>query len=33
MSTLAVAFAFATGGAILASLIDRAREDPCRIPS
>jgi adenylate cyclase len=28
MSTLAVAFAFATGGAILASLIDRAREDP-----
>lgn len=28
MSTLAVAFAFATAGAILASLIDRAREDP-----
>ena len=28
MYTLAVAFAFATAGAILASLIDRAREDP-----
>lgn len=28
MSTLAVAFAFATAGALLASLIDRAREDP-----
>ncbi len=28
MSTLAVAFAFATAGAILASLIDRAREEP-----
>lgn len=28
MSTLAVAFVFATAGAILASVIDRAREDP-----
>ena len=28
MSTLAVAFVFATAGAILAALIDRAREDP-----
>ena len=28
MSTLAMAFAFATAGAMLASLIDRAREDP-----
>jgi adenylate cyclase len=28
MSTLAMAFAFGLGGAILASLIDRAREDP-----
>lgn len=28
MSTLAVAFAFTTAGALLASLIDRAREDP-----
>jgi adenylate cyclase len=28
MSTLALAFAFATAGAFLASLIDRAREDP-----